>query len=42
MHAVIHGAGELTRLDFARLTKLRRQQLPPVLENLLTSAELIR
>ncbi|MDN8617491.1 GreA/GreB family elongation factor [Variovorax ginsengisoli] len=39
MHAVVHGERTLTDLDFARLTKLLSQQLPPTLADLLASAE---
>lgn len=39
MHAVVHGERTLTELDFARLTKLLGQQLPPPLADLLASAE---
>ena len=42
MHAVVHGERTLTDLDFARLTKLLSQQLPPTLADLLASAEVMK
>lgn len=39
MHAVVHDERTLTDLDFARLTKLPSQQLPPALADLLATAE---
>jgi len=42
MHAVVHGERTLTDLDFARLTKLLSQQLPPTLADLLAGAEVIK
>ncbi|MDM0110091.1 GreA/GreB family elongation factor [Variovorax sp. J22R24] len=42
MHAVVHGERTLTDVDFARLTKLLSQQLPPTLADLLASAEVMR
>lgn len=42
MHAVVHGERTLTDLDFARLTKLLNQQLPPTLADLLASAEVMK
>ncbi|RZL91173.1 MAG: transcription elongation factor GreAB [Variovorax sp.] len=39
MHAVVHGERTLTDLDFARLTKLLSEQLPPTLADLLASAD---
>lgn len=42
MHAIVHGERTLTDLDFARLTKLLSQQLPPTLADLLASAEVMR
>jgi len=40
MRAVVHGERTLTDLDFARLSKLPRQQLAPTLEDLLAAAEI--
>jgi regulator of nucleoside diphosphate kinase len=42
MHAVVHGERTLTDLDFARLTKLLSQQLPPTLADLLAGAEVMK
>ena len=42
MHEVVHGERTLTDLDFARLTKLLSQQLPPTLADLLASAEVMK
>jgi len=42
MHAVVHGERTLTDVDFARLTKLLSQQLPPTLADLLASAEVMK
>ena len=42
MHAIVHGERTLTDLDFARLTKLLSQQLPPTLADLLASAEVMK
>ena len=42
MHGVVHGERTLTDLDFARLTKLLSQQLPPTLADLLASAEVMK
>jgi regulator of nucleoside diphosphate kinase len=42
MHATVHGERTLTDLDFARLTRLLSQQLPPTLADLLASAEVMR
>ena len=39
MHATIHGERTLTELDFARLNKLPRLNLPPSLADLLDCAE---
>ena len=39
MHAVVHGERTLTDLDFARLSKLPSQPLPPTLAEVLASAE---
>jgi len=42
MHAIVHGERTLTDLDFARLTKLLSQQLPPTLADLLAGAEVMK
>ena len=42
MHAIVHGERTLTDLDFARLTRLLSQQLPPTLADLLASAEVMK
>ena len=42
MHAVVHGERTLTDVDFARLTKLLSQGLPPTLADLLASAEVMK
>ena len=42
MHAMVHGERTLTDLDFARLTKLLSQQLPPTLADLLAGAEVMK
>lgn len=39
MHAVVHGERTLTDLDFARLSRLLSEQLPPALADLLAGAE---
>jgi regulator of nucleoside diphosphate kinase len=41
MQASIHGERTLTKLDFARLTKLRGRQVPPALTDLLTDADVL-
>ena len=42
MHAIVHGERTLTDLDFARLTRLLSQQLPPTLADLLAGAEVMK
>lgn len=41
MHAVVHGERTLTDIDFGRLTRLLRGELPPPLADLLAVAEVM-